>query len=492
MIILESKASMNFRIVLNVSSSIIFMCGVAMLVCLIPAYLMHDPSYVITGFLKTSLFTLLTAACLFYKTRGEGKIGFREGFAVVVFVWLSVSAFGSLPFVWIQGMSWADAFFETMSGFTTTGASILSEIESLPYSLNFWRSFSNWLGGMGIVVLGMVILPILGVGGMQMYKAEATGPISEQLTSRVASTAKSLWLVYLGLTVLLIFLLHFAGMAWFPSICHAFSAMSTGGFSPKNDSITSYSYLIQLIMSVFMFISGINFVLHFKALRGQLKSYKEDEECRFYFKVIVISIAVITSNLLLTGTLDDAMEAFTLATFQVATFITCAGFSSANFDTWPALSKGFLILLMLVGSCGGSTCGGLKLSRVLLLIKHSLTQIKQCLFPHSLVNLKFNKTRVQDLVMGKILSFTFLYISVCVFFTIILLFIIPEIDLISAFTGTLTCLSNVGPGLNKVGPTANFGWMPDSAKWILSLVMLIGRLEIYTVLVLLLPDFWNK
>ena len=343
---------MNFRIVLNLTSSIIFMTGLAMLVCIIPAYIMNDPSHVIIGFLKIALFTLLTAAYLFYKTRGEGKIGFRESFGVVVLVWLSVSVFGSLPFVWIQKMSWADAFFETMSGFTTTGASILDEIESLPYSLNFWRSFSNWLGGMGIVVLGMVILPILGIGGMQMYKAESTGPISEQLTSRVASTAKSLWLVYLGLTIVLIFLLHFAGMEWFYSICHAFSAMSTGGFSPKNDSISSYSYTIQLIMSTFMFISGINFILHFKALRGNIKSYKEDEECRFYFKVIVVSIVVITSNLLFTGTLNNAMEAFTLATFQVATFITCAGFSSTNFDTWPALSKGFLISLMLVGSCG--------------------------------------------------------------------------------------------------------------------------------------------
>ena len=483
---------MNFRVVLNVTSSIIFMTGLAMLVCLIPAYLMHDSNHVIIGFLKTAVFTLLTSSSLFYKTRGEVKIGFREGFAVVVFVWLSVSTFGSLPFVWIQKMSWADAFFETMSGFTTTGASILNEIESLPYALNFWRSFSNWLGGMGIVVLGMVILPILGIGGMQMYKAEATGPISEQLTSRVASTAKSLWLVYLGLTVILILLLHSAGMEWFHSICHAFSAMSTGGFSPKNNSISSYSYTIQLIMSIFMFISGINFILHFKVLRGKLKSYEEDEECRFYFKVIVISISVITCNLLLTGTINDVMKAFTLATFQVATFITCAGFCSANFDTWPALSKGFLILLMLIGSCGGSTSGGLKISRVLLLIKHSFSQIKQCLFPHSLVNLKFNKTRVQNLLIAKILSFTFLYISVCLIFTIILLFIIPEIDLISAFTGTLTCLSNVGPGLNKVGPTSNFGWMPDSAKWTLSLVMLIGRLEIYTVAVLLLPDFWKK
>ena len=297
-----------------------------MLACLIPAYIMHDSLYVITGFFKASLVTLITSSCLFYKTRGDVKIGFREGFAVVVFVWLLVSAFGSLPFVLIQKMSWADAFFETMSGFTTTGASILSEIESLPYSLNFWRSFSNWLGGMGIVVLGMVILPILGIGGMQMYKAESTGPISEQLTSRVASTAKSLWFVYLGLTLILILLLHFAGMDWFCSICHAFSTMSTGGFSPKNDSISSYSYLIQLIMSAFMFISGINFILHFKALQGNLKSYKEDEECRFYFKVIVISISVITCNLLLTGTINDVMKAFTLATFQVATFITCAGF----------------------------------------------------------------------------------------------------------------------------------------------------------------------
>ena len=463
-----------------------------MLVCLIPAYVMDDPSHVISEFIKCSFVTSSIGAYLFLKTRGEGKVGFREGFAVVVLVWLSVSAFGSLPFIWVQNMSYADAFFETMSGFTTTGASILTDIESLPYALNFWRSFTNWLGGMGIVVLGMVILPLLGIGGMQMYKAESTGPVSEQLTSRVASTAKSLWLVYLGLTVILISALRLAGMEWFDSICHAFSAMSTGGFSPKNDSITSYSHTIQLIMSAFMFISGINFVLHFKALRGQYSAYRNDEECRSYFLIIVIAITIITSNLLFSSTLNSFMEAFVLATFQVATVITCAGFSSANFDTWPTLSKGLLMLLMLVGGCGGSTCGGLKISRVLLMVKHSFTQIKQSLFPHSLVNVKLNNTRIQDDVMGKILSFTFLYISVCLAFTMLLLLIVPDINLVTAFTGTLTCLSNVGPGLDKVGPASSFGWMPDSAKWILSLVMLIGRLEVYTVIVLLLPDFWKK
>ena len=483
---------MNFRVVLNVTSSIVFMTGVAMLVCLIPAYIMDDPTRVIREFLKASLFTSAVGAYLFMKTRGEGKVGFREGFAVVVLVWLSVSAFGSLPFIWIQNMSWADAFFETMSGFTTTGASILSDIESLPYALNFWRCFTNWLGGMGIVVLGMVILPLLGIGGMQMYKAESTGPVSEQLTSRVASTAKNLWLVYLGLTVILISLLRLAGMEWFDSVCHAFSTLSTGGFSPKNDSIFRYSYTIQLIMSAFMLIAGINFVLHFKALRGDFKSYKNDEECRFYLRIVIVMIIVITSNLLLSGSLNDLWEAFVVSTFQVATLLTGTGFSSVDYDTWPTLTKGLIVLLMFFGGCGGSTCGGLKISRVLLMIKHSFTQIKQSLFPHSLVNVKLNNSRIQDEVMGKILSFTFLYISACAFFTMLLLFIFPKIDLVSAFTATLACLSNVGPGLNNVGPTANFGWMPDSAKWMLSMVMLIGRLEVYTVIVLLLPDFWKK
>ena len=313
---------MHFKAVLHIVSVLTAMIGLAMFTCLIPAYTLEDGASVITELALCAIFTTSISMLIFHKTRKSRKesVRIREGFAIVTFGWIAGALFGALPFIYAADMTLADSFFEAMSGFTTTGASILPDIEALPKSLLFWRSLMNWMGGMGIVVLGMVILPYLGVGGMQIYKAETTGPTSEQLTSRVATTAKSLWAVYFGLTVLLMILLRLGGMNWYETVCHSFSTMSTGGFSPKGNSIESYSSYVQLTMTLFMFLAATNFILHFRLFRGKF-SYFKDDECRHYIYLIAVTIAVITISLISHGSYEP-FKAFVHAAFQTATIPT--------------------------------------------------------------------------------------------------------------------------------------------------------------------------
>ena len=483
---------MNFKAVIHIISLLTAMVGLAMFTCLIPGHLMNDDSLVLKKIAFCATITVASSLFAFNKTKNarEDSVRIREGFAIVTVGWVAASLFGALPYLYAGDMLLVDAFFEAMSGFTTTGASILTDIEAQPKSLLYWRSFTNWMGGMGIVVLGMVILPYLGVGGMQIYKAETTGPVSEQLTSRVATTAKSLWLVYFGLTLILIVLLRLGSMPWYEAICHGLSTMSTGGFSPKGDSVASYSSYIQLTMSLFMFLAATNFILHFHLLRGKF-TYFKDDEWRHYFYLIILSITIITASLI-NHDVYEPFKAFVHATFQTATILSSAGFASADFTHWPPVIQGIFVLLMITGACGGSTCGGLKISRVLLMFRYSLSQIKNCVFPHALSNVQMNKQRIKDDIMDKIFSFVFLYSAATVIISTLLL-LIADVSLIEAFSAALTCMANVGPGIgDRLGPAGNFGFLPESAKWLLSFTMLLGRLEVYTVIVLILPVFWKK
>ncbi|MCM8536094.1 MAG: hypothetical protein NE334_09175 [Lentisphaeraceae bacterium] len=526
---------MKKAVVLNVVAALVLLTGLSMAVCLIPAWVMDRPEGnpdVFWNFLGCTVSTLLIGGIIFFKTRVKADVGFREGFAVVTFGWLAISAFGSLPYLWIckdpaaldqtllaieqmdpslgpeliqasgkellkntKPMSVADAFFETMSGFTTTGCSILRNIEAQPKAILFWRSLTNWLGGMGIVVLSLAILPVLGIGGMQLYKAEVPGPTSDQLTSRIANTAKILWLVYFLFSFILLIILKVMGMTWFDSICHTFSTLATGGFSTKNASLGAYPGQFHAVITFFMFLAGCNFVLHIKALKGKPLFYFKDEEFRFYFYCTAISTAIITLVLYTqgnsTGTDYTIWKALNSASFQVVSIITTTGFGSDDYTTWPTLATGIIVLFFFFGGCGGSTSGGMKVSRIMLMVKYSIVQLKQCLFPHALANVKLNKQRVQPAILDKVLSFFFLYIALYVGISL-LMTLCDGVDIETAFTSSIACLGNIGPGLSKVGPSENFAWLPDSAKWLLSISMLIGRLEVYTVLVLFLPDFWKK
>ena len=526
---------MKSKIVINVVAALVALTGLSMAICLIPAWIIdaqEGNAEVFWNFLWCTLSTIAVGVVVFLKTRIKADVGFREGFAVVTFGWLAVSAFGALPYLWIckdpaalhetllqiealdaslgeeaiaaktaelmkatKPMSVADAFFETMSGFTTTGGSILIDIEAQPKAILFWRCFSQWLGGMGIVVLSLAILPVLGIGGMQLYKAEVPGPTSDQLTSRIASTAKILWLVYFGMSIACLFLLKVMGMNWFDSVCHTFSTMSTGGFSTKGASMGAFAPQFHVVVTVFMFLGGCNFVLHIKALQGKPLFYFKDEEFRFYLFVVSLATVVITACLMIYGNTNGGTysfgQALNSASFQVVSIITTTGFGSDDYTNWPTLAIGIIVLFFFFGGCGGSTSGGMKVSRLMLMLKYSVVQVKQCLFPHALTNVQLNKKRVQPAILDKVLSFFFLYIFIYIVISL-LMCLCDGIDIETAFTSSIACLGNIGPGLSKVGPSENFAWMADSAKWLLSISMLIGRLEIYTVIVLLLPQFWKK
>ena len=500
---------MNIKVVARIVSAILIVIGLAMLTAVLVAWLMEDSKRDIVGLSVSSMVPIIVGSvgCLILPR--ETTIGFKEGFGIVSFSWLSASVFGAIPFVLVGNLSYIDAFFETMSGFTTTGASVLNNIEALPYGLLYWRSLTHWLGGMGIVVLSLAILPILGIGGMQLYKAEAPGPTTDQLTPRIASSAKILWLIYIGLSLAETALLVLGGMSLFDAWCHTCGTVATGGFSTYQASIKAFnSAYVDTVVTIFMFLAGCNFVLHLRALAGKPLAYWKDEEFRFYFSISAFAILTIGTSLYLSGFYDrNIVEILRHSSFSAISVLTTTGFCTEDFDRWPVYTKALLVCIMFVGGCGGSTAGGMKVSRFLLLFKYSLVQIRRCFYPRSLAIVRLNNLRVNDDIMTKILSFFFMNVNIFILVSLLVCVAEPNLGFIdgrqedeilsyvaleTAFTSVIATLYNIGPGLAQVGPTMNYEWMAPQTKLILSLGMLVGRLEVYTVLVLLLPIFWRK
>ena len=435
----------------------------------------------------------------------QEELGIREGFAVVALGWVIVALFGALPYLsadvfHIEGRSaWTEfsfCYFESMAGFSTTGATVLTEIEHLSHAMLFWRSFSHWLGGMGIVVLAVAILPMLGIGGMQLFRAEAPGPQTDRLTPRIAQTAKLLWGVYLLLSFLEVVLLRLGGMPLFDALCHTFGTMATGGFSTKNASIAHYnSVYIDAVICIFMFLAGTNFALHYRALRGDLKSYFQDTEFKFYCTVIAVSITLISWNTIrfqVDGQppYDSMWTSLRYAAFQVLSIITTTGYGTADFEHWPALSQFILVTLMFYGGCAGSTAGGMKQVRFLLLIRQSGAEIKRLIFPHAVLPIRVNDRVVPPEVMTNVLGFFFFFIGIFAIVTCIMATL--GLDLVSAAGATIATMGNIGPGLGSVGPTDNYAHIHTAGKFVLSFCMLLGRLELYTVLILFSPNFWKN
>ena len=412
----------------------------------------------------------------------------KEGFLLVSLSWVVISLFGSLPYILIAHFSLTDAFFETMSGFTTTGASIISDIESLPKALLFWRSLTHWLGGMGIVVLTVAILPMLGVGGLNLIKAEAPGPSVEKLSPRITQTAKYLWIAYIVLSALETILLLFGGMNLFDALTHTFGTMATGGFSPKNTSVAWFnSAYIDWVITVFMFIAGANFAIHVKLLKGKFSALN-DEEFKAYTVIILIAVFIVTlSNL---NIYHNFINSLRYSAFQVVSIITTTGFVTADYDKWNSIAKMTLFLLMFVGGCAGSTGGSIKVIRIYTLLKQAINELKYNLHPKGVFALLINNQPIRKNIVYSISGFFFLYIAT--FFVISLIISFFNIDMITSLSATAATLGNIGPGFALVGPTHNYAWMPYSAKWILSFSMLIGRLEIYTVFVIFTPSFFKK
>ena len=422
---------------------------------------------------------------------GERQLTRRDGYVLVSFAWVAFSLFGMLPF-YIGGYipDIANAFFETMSGFSSTGATILDDIESLPHGILFWRSMTQWIGGLGIIMFTIAVLPIFGVSGLQVFAAEASGPTHDKVHPRIGITAKWIWSIYAGITALLVGLLMLGGMDWFDSICHAFATTGTGGFSTKQASVAYYkSPYIEYVISIFMFISGINFTLLLLFVNRKFKKFIGNAELKFYFGSVVLFTAVIAIVLYYTSPMGME-ESFRKSLFQVISLHTSTGFATDDYMQWTPVLWGLLTIIMLMGACAGSTTGGLKCIRMVILTKVSRNEFKHILHPNAILPVRINKQVISPSIVSTVLAFCFIYIAIIVIGT--LLMMAMEVGAEESMGCVISSIGNMGPGLGKTGPAYSWNAVPDAAKWLLSFLMLLGRLELFTVLLLFTPDFWKR
>jgi len=482
---------MHARRVLRFIGLLVFFLGLSMALALLVSVLYKEPSA--WDLAASMVITCVAGLLIFLCTKGEeiSNLSHRDGVAIVTLGWFVAGAVGTLPFL-VSGSidNFTDAYFESVSGFTTTGASILSDIEKLPKGILMWRSIISWLGGMGIIVLSIAILPFLGIGGMQLYKAEVPSPVVDKLKPRISDTAKVLWKVYILLTVIQILLLLGGGMSLFESVCHAFCTMPTCGFSPLNKSIGHYdSPYFDGVIIVFMILAAMNFSLHYRLLKGDVGIFGKDSECRVFLILFGVLALLVTWDIY--GTVYPSLiQSFRYAAFQVSSLMSTTGFVTADYDTWPSLSKCLLVLSMFCGGMAGSTAGGIKTVRLIVMAKHAYEELFRIIHPHAVRAVKLGGKPVPADVLSSIWGFFFLYLTYYMISTLILAAV--GLDPISAFSAVAACIFNVGPGLGAVGPTQNYLGMPFLGKWVLIIGMILGRLEIYTVIVLFMPEYWRK
>lgn len=437
---------------------------------------------------------LLLSAGLFVAGGGSSvrELGTREAFAVVTFSWIVASVVGGLPF-FLAGTvpNFTDAFFEAMSGFSTTGASVLADIEAHPRGILFWRGLTHWLGGMGIIVLSLAVLPFLGVGGMELYRAEVPGPMQEKLTPRVQQTALLLWGVYLLFSFLEMVALMLGGLDLFEALTHTFATMATGGFSTLNGSVGQYgSAYIDGVVTLFMFLAGANFVLHYRLLRGDLKAWWRDGEFRFYLGLTLAATATITLCLLWHRNYASPVEALRYASFQVVSIVTTTGFVTADYELWPVYAHVVLFFLMFVGGCGGSTGGGMKNVRIMIVLRQVYGECRRLLHPQAVIPLRVGGSVVDRDVVAAVSAFVIAYLGLFALFSLVMAGL--GLDVTTALSSVAATLGNIGPGLGGVGPSRNYAFVPSAGKWVLSFCMLLGRLELFTVLLLFSPETWRR
>lgn len=483
---------MNYRLVANIIAILVFFLGISMLSSL--GIALYDGD----GTARPIFFAMLIACALggigYLLTKNSRRdlyLSHRDGVMIVTFGWVAAGLVATIPYLLTGSIpNFTDAYFECISGFTTTGSSILKDVEVVPRSILLWRSQTQWMGGMGIIVLSIAILPLLGVGGMQLYKAETPSPVVDKLTPKISDTAKALWRIYIAITLLQIVLLFIGGMSLFDSVNHSFATMATGGFSTKNASVSHYSSVfIDYVILIFMLIAGINFSLHYKLIKGRLRDFFFDPELRAYCLIVLVFTFLVTRDVY--GELyNSLLDAFRYSSFQVVSLMTTTGFMTADYEKWPAFSQLILLLCMFFGSMAGSTGGAIKIVRLVLLAKQSYLEILKIIHPHTITVVKLGNIPIPQTIMRSMWGFFFLYVVIYVFATLFMAAI--GLDVISAVSSVATCLGNVGPGLGSVGPTDNFSGVPTAGKWVLIICMLLGRLEIYTIIVLLVPEFWRK
>jgi len=482
---------MRWKYVFYMVGILTFSLGVLMAIPLLCALYFNDSS--VLSLIKSMAVTCSVGALFYLCFRGPKTeyLSQREGMAIVAIGWTAVGLFAALPFYWHGVFDvFVDAFFESVSGFSTTGASVMTDIEAVPKGILLWRSLIQWLGGMGIIVLSVAILPFLGVGGMQLYKAEVPSPVPDKLKPRISDTAKILWKVYALISLAQLFMLLIGGMGFYDSLCHTLTTLPTGGFSTKNLSIAHYnSVYFDVVMMIFMVLAGINFSLHYQFIKGDSLAFWKDSECRFFLAAVIVLTLVVSFNIY--GSIYQTIgEAIRFGSFQVISIITTTGYATADFNQWPALSKLILLLSMFLGASAGSTGGGMKCMRIMCCFKYCYKELFNLIHPHAVTTVKIGGKTVSDDVIRSILGFLALYMGIFVICSVLLAGM--GVDLMTSVSAVAASIGNIGPGLNLVGPVGNYSEIPAMGKWLLIWCMLLGRLEIYTIIIFLVPEFWRK
>ena len=487
-----SGPGLNWRFIAKVLGMILIMESFFLLLASVVSFIYHEPDFkfllISIGFCLLFGFALVFSGNLAEKSNDIGK---RESFFTVTVSWLLFSFFGSIPF-FISGTipSFTDAFFETMSGFTTTGSSILSDVESVPHGLMFWRCMTQWLGGLGVVVFTLALLPLYGGGASQLFDAETTGLFHDKFRPRVVEVAKRIWGIYMTFTVVLILLFYIGPMDLYDAICHAMTTISTGGYSTKQNSIAHWgSTYIEFVAIIFMIIGAINFSIYYFLIKKNFKRVLHDEEIHWFLGMMVVATIIISAGLIIT---DQAgyFESFRNSLFHVVSLITTTGYSTHDYVAWGPFFWVILLVLMVVCGCAGSTSGGLKVVRMVVLVKNALNEFGRLIHPKAVIPVRLNGHVLSIDIVQRLLAFAFLYLVIALFAVISLLLVGMGFD--EAVGAAVTSLGNVGPGLGNYGPSGSFSELSDVAKWILSFLMLVGRLELFTVLILFTPGFWKK
>ncbi len=482
------KSIINIKVVTNIVGSLIIISGALMSLSIpVSLYYKSDDLYAL---ILSSIITLVAGLGIKFSTRHHknDEVKKRDGYLIVALGWVTMTLFGTLPYVLSGAIpDYTNAYFETISGLTTTGASILNDIESLPKGVLFWRSMTQWIGGMGIIVLTIAILPLLGVGGMELFASESPGPTKDKIHPRIKETAKRLWFIYFSLTVVQCILLMFAGMDFYDAINHSLTTMSTGGFSTKQESIAYFdSPAIHYIIIVFMFLAGTNFTLLYFGFKFRLKKFWENDEFKWYVAAIIALCAVIIPIVYN----DHFEESFRSVLFQVVSILTTTGYATTDFTTWGSFISFLFFLLLFTGASAGSTSGGMKIVRIVLLMKNGFLEFKRRLHPNAIVPVNLNSQVVSSKIIYNLLAFVFFYLFMFVLGSIVMTFL--GVDFMEAISAVATSIGNVGPGIGQLGPSGNFYNLPDAAKWVLAFLMLLGRLELFTIAILFTPYFWKR
>lgn len=484
----------NRLLIFRVMGSLLLLEAVLLLLCTMVDLAYGDYSW--SSFLLTTGISAAAGFLLRYLGRdANNSMSRRDGYVIVSSTWVLFSVIGMLPFMfsgWIPGL--ADAFFESISGFTSTGATILDNIEEGTHGLLFWRSMSQWLGGLGIVFFTIAVLPIFGLGDVKLFAAEATGPVHDKLHPRIGTTAKRLWQIYSILTVSCTILLMLGGVDFFNAICHAMTCTATGGYSNFQDSIAHFhSAYVEYVIVCFMLISSVNFSLtYYCFVKGHVRKFFQDTELKWWLVVVAVS-TLLCAFCIYSPMYDTQLsveESFRQALFQVVSTITTTGYASADYGLWPPLTWSILCAIMFMGSCAGSTAGGFKMARVVMLAKHTYNEFRRILHPNAVLPVRLNDTVITSPIKSTLLAFFFMFFTLVMVSTIVFTFL--GLSFSEAMGVSLSCLSNVGPSFGKYGPAFSWSHMPEAAKWMSSFLMLLGRLEIFSVLILLTPHFWKR